>query len=211
MNIYFFCSYILLRIFLFREIKLSSPYDPLKRLFKPANESLWFIDFFFTDSKSLSGKRPKSAYGKSSSCRFSFSAARNAISKATEHVTFGFYFRTLVSSSLLGKFESHRLWAIRIFKCFSRHNSRTFRQTTLYWESWRLFHSFNNLIEWREKRVTYQQLIGDIKHTWKNIVFFHMSYYGFSHGWKSLYNTIVYMINLHIKYFLFLRRHPFHL
>ena len=29
-----------------------------------------FIDFFLTDRRSLSGKRPKSAGGKSSSCRF---------------------------------------------------------------------------------------------------------------------------------------------
>ena len=44
---------------------------------------------------------------------------------------------------------------------------REFRQTTLYRESWRLCRSFINLIEWRERRVTCQQLIGDIKHTWK--------------------------------------------
>ena len=43
-----------------------------------------FIDFVLTDRRSLSGKRPKSASGKSSSCRFSFSAERNANTKATE-------------------------------------------------------------------------------------------------------------------------------
>ena len=32
----------------------------------------------------------------SSSCRFSFSAARNAITKAAEYVTFGFSFRILI-------------------------------------------------------------------------------------------------------------------
>ena len=32
-------------------------------------------------------------------------------------------------SSFLGKFESHCLPAIRIFQCFSRHNSRKLRQT----------------------------------------------------------------------------------
>ena len=37
-----------------------------------------FIDFVLTDRRSLSGKRLKSASGKSSSCRFSFSAERNA-------------------------------------------------------------------------------------------------------------------------------------
>ena len=34
-----------------------------------------------------------------------------------------------------------------------------------------------------------------IKHTRENIVFFHLWCYGFSQGWKSLYKTIVYMIN----------------
>ena len=43
-----------------------------------------FIDFVLTDRRSLSGKRAKSARGKSSSCRFSFSAARNANIKVTE-------------------------------------------------------------------------------------------------------------------------------
>ena len=47
-----------------------------------------FIDFVLTDRRSLSGKRPKSASGKSSSCRFSFSAERNANTKATECATF---------------------------------------------------------------------------------------------------------------------------
>ena len=43
--------------------------------------------------------------------------------------------------------------------------------------------------------VTCQQLIGDIKHTWKNTIFFDVCCYDFSQGWKSLYNTLVYMIN----------------
>ena len=38
------------------------------------------------------GKRPKSASDKSSSRRFSFSAERNANTKATEYVTFGLSF-----------------------------------------------------------------------------------------------------------------------
>ena len=51
-----------------------------------------FIDFVLTDRRSFSGKRPKSAGGKSSSCRFSFSAERNANTKAAEYITFGFFF-----------------------------------------------------------------------------------------------------------------------
>ena len=54
------------------------------------------LTFFLADRRSLSGKRPKSASGKSSSCRFSFSAERNANTKATEYVTFGFSFSILV-------------------------------------------------------------------------------------------------------------------
>ena len=55
-----------------------------------------FIDFVLTDRRSLSGKRPKSTSRKSSSCRFSFSAERNANTKATENVFFGFSFSILV-------------------------------------------------------------------------------------------------------------------
>ena len=56
------------------------------------------IDFFLT-VKEVSVKQPKSAYGKSSSCRFSFSATRKAITKVTEYVTLGFSFRILVFPS----------------------------------------------------------------------------------------------------------------
>ena len=116
----------------------------------------------------LSGKRPKSASGKSFSCRFSFPATKNANTKGTEYVTFGFSFCILVFFPLLGKFERHCLSAIRIFECFSRHNPRKFWQTTLHWESWRLCRSFINVIERRQRRVTYQQLIGYINTCGKN-------------------------------------------
>ena len=46
-------------------------------------------------TENLSDTWSKSAYGKSSSCRFSFSAVGNTITKATEYVTFGFSFRLL--------------------------------------------------------------------------------------------------------------------
>ena len=51
------------------------------------------IDLVFTDRRNLSGTWPESACGKSSSCLFSFSAVRNAITKATEYITFCFSFR----------------------------------------------------------------------------------------------------------------------
>ena len=54
------------------------------------------IELVLTDRINLSGTRPKSACGKFFSCRFSSTAARNVITKATECVTFGFSFRTIV-------------------------------------------------------------------------------------------------------------------
>ena len=56
-----------------------------------------FIDVVLTDRRIISSKQPKSASGKSSSCRLSFSSERNANTKATEYVTFGFSFSILVS------------------------------------------------------------------------------------------------------------------
>ena len=57
---------------------------------------LSFIDFVLTDRRSILGKRPKQAIDKSSRCRFSFSADRNANTKTTKYVTFGFSFSILV-------------------------------------------------------------------------------------------------------------------
>ena len=54
------------------------------------------IDLVLTNRRYFLGTQQKSACNKSSSCRFSFSAARNAITKATEYVTHGFSFRILV-------------------------------------------------------------------------------------------------------------------
>ena len=54
------------------------------------------LNFVLTDRRSLSAKWPKSARGKSSSYRFSFSAEGNANIKATEYVTFSFSSNILV-------------------------------------------------------------------------------------------------------------------
>ena len=68
------------------------------------------IELVLTDRRNHSGTRPKSACGKSSSGRFSFSAARNAITKTTKYVTFGFSFRFFFGFlPFLGKFERHFL------------------------------------------------------------------------------------------------------
>ena len=124
----------------------------------------------------------KAACGKSSSCRFSFPAARIAFTEATKYVSFGFFSFVFWFSSPPRKVWTSLSVAIRIFQCFSSHNPRKFRQTTADWELWRLCRSFINLTEWRERRVMCQQLISDIKHTWKNTLFFHVCCYGFSQG-----------------------------
>ena len=96
---------------------------------------------------------------------------------------FRFSFSYISFLPLLEKFEYHCLWVAWIFQCFSSHNWWKFWQPTLDWELWKLCHSFINLTEWCERRVMCLQLIGDIKHMWKNIF---MCCYSFSQGWKSL-------------------------
>ena len=46
------------------------------------------------------------------------------------------------------KFWTSLLISIQTFQCFSSHNWRKFRQTTLDWEWWRLCHSFIHMIWW---------------------------------------------------------------
>ena len=135
------------------------------------------IDFVLIDRRNLLGTQPKLACSKSSSTRFSFSAARNAITKTTKCVTFGFYVRILVFSPL------ERSLSVS----YSGHNPTN----DLGLRMARICCSFINLTEWRKRRVTCQHLIGDIKHKCKNLKFFHVCCYGFSHRWKSLYNTVV--------------------
>ena len=88
--------------------------------------------------------RPKSACGKSSSCRFSFSAARNAITQV-KYVIFGFIFVFCFT------FASRKFWAT-----LSVWNTNCLlaakRQATLDWERPTLCNSFSNL----------KQLIDDI-------------------------------------------------
>ena len=67
-------------------------------IFNLQNSIHWLV---LINRKSLSGKRPKSASSKSSSCRFSFSAAKNANTKA---VAFGFSLCILVFS------PSRKVW-----------------------------------------------------------------------------------------------------
>ena len=96
------------------------------------------------------------------SCRFLLSAARNAITKATEFVTFSFSFRILeMDVTVCKRYEFFRVLAAII------HTNPDKRSWIENGESFTVHSS--TLTEWRERRVTYQQLIGDIKHTWKKI------------------------------------------
>ena len=81
-----------------------------------------FIDSVLTDRRSLSSKRPKPARGKSSSCRFSFSAERNANAKATEYVTFDFSspFRKVWTSLSISDTDFFLCLAVRIRDSFDK-------------------------------------------------------------------------------------------
>ena len=64
--------------------------------FNLQNSQLLILAFSLPTEEIFSGTRSKSTCGKSSSSRISFSAVRNAITKATGHVTFSFSFRILL-------------------------------------------------------------------------------------------------------------------
>ena len=116
--------------------------------FNPKNFSV--SHFFLTDRRYIFRN-----CGKSFSCGFSCSDARNATIKATEYVTFDFSFRILVlfpSKEILNvtvskKYEFFIVLAAKIRENFDK----------LPW-----IESGEDLIKWRERRVMSQQLIGDI-------------------------------------------------
>ena len=108
------------------------------------------IDLVLTDRRNLSGTQPKSSYGKSSSFRFSFSAARNDINKAPQYVTLGFSFRIWFSSPSTkhNLKNNHRLRMVKTLP-FTHQPVRVAR-----------------------KASECQQLTGDMKQTWKISHFF---------------------------------------
>ena len=135
----------------------------MNKCVEPLQKQTMGVAFFSQNSQLLtfslpkkgifSCTRPKSACGKSSSSRFSFSATRNTITQVKD-LTFSISFRILFYFPFLGNFEWHRSLELRIFLFFlSSHNSRKSRHITLDWERSLLCHSFINLT----------QLIGDIK------------------------------------------------
>ena len=90
------------------------------------------LTFSLPTKEIFSCTRPKSACGKSSSCRFSFSATRNTITQVKD-LTLGFSFRILfyilfqeiLSNIVCQKYEFF------FFFLFGSHNSRKSRHATL--------------------------------------------------------------------------------
>ena len=142
------------------------------------------IDLLLTDRRNLSVTRPKSAHGKSSSCRFSFSATRNASTEATKYVTFGFPFHILVfflfeeslNVSVRKRYIFFSVLAAIIRKNFDKQtwieNGEGFTVHSSTWPS-------GAKGEWRIS-------------SWLAIS--NTCYYGISQGWKSLNNTVGYTI-----------------
>ena len=97
-------------------------------------------------------------------------------------------------------------------RCWVEHEKRNsihlYFQATMYYFvpyiSTRGFHWLEKLALFMNEKIGSTipakswkvQLISHIKHTCKIIVFFHMCCYGFSQGWKSLYNTTVCIISV---------------
>ena len=118
-------------------------------------------ELVLTDRRNLSGTRPKSACGISSGCRFSFLAARNPITKATQYVTFGFSFRILVfflfQESLNVTVCKRHGFFILLAAIIENKNDLGLRVV----KALPFIHQPDREAR---RRVTCQQLIGDIKH-----------------------------------------------
>ena len=113
----------------------------MKKCVEPLQKQTMGVAFFLQNSQLLtfaltkkeifSCTRPKSACGKSSSCRFSFSATRNTITQVKEltsgfsfRILFHFPFQAILSDIVCQKYEF--FWFF-----FSSHNSRKSRHATL--------------------------------------------------------------------------------
>ena len=124
-----------------------------------------------TDRRSLLSTRPKSSCGKSSSCWLSFLAARNAITKDTEYVTFGFSFH------ILSSFPSRKVWTSLSlsdtnFLVFKQPLSEKIPTNDLGLKMVETSPFLHQPDRVARKASDVQQLIGDIKHTWKIRCFF---------------------------------------
>ena len=109
----------------------------------------------------------------------------------TENVTFGFSFRISVSFPF---YESLNVTVWKWYRFFCVLAAKSEKLPTndhglRMAKTLPFIHQPDRLA-----RKASDELIGDIKCAWKNIVFFHVRHYGFPQGWQSLYNTVVYMI-----------------
>ena len=133
-----------------------------------------------------------SACGKSySSCRFSFSVARNTITKV-----FRFFFSYFGFLLLLGK-----VWtSLSVIKRYGFFNVLA----AIIWKNSDKRPWIENGEGFAVRSLTWLSVVGEVSAAdWryqthvKNTVFFQVCSYGFSQGWKSLYNTVVYMIKIY--------------
>ena len=146
-----------------------------------------------TDRRSLSGKRPKSPSGKSSTCRFSFSAERNANTNVTEYATFGFSFSVLVFFPFwksLNLIVCQRYGIFSVLATIIRESSD--KQLVLrIVKTLPFIHQPDRVAP---KASDVKAADWPYQHAKKNDIFL-VCCYGFSQGRKSLYNTAVYVIN----------------
>ena len=106
-----------------------------------------------------------------SSCRFSFSAERNFNTKATEQATFGFYFSVLVFflfQESLNHIVCQRYGFFSVLAAIIRESSEKQHVLRIV----KACCSFISLTEWRQRRVTYKQLISYINTLGKKSTFF---------------------------------------
>ena len=140
------------------------------------------LSFSLPSEEIFSGTPPKSHCGNSLNCQFLFLSEMPLPKPLRMQLrVFLLYFGFL---PLQENFEHHCLKAIQIFQCFSSHNQKKIWQMTLDWEWWRLYLSFISKTEWCERRVMCQQLIGNIKHTWKTTYFFTSVVTAFLRAWN---------------------------
>ena len=149
-----------------------------------------FIDFVLTERRILSGKRPKSVSDKSFSCRISSSAERNANTKATEYITFGFSFSILIFFAF---WESLKFTVCQWYGFFSVSAAiiRESSDKQLVFRIVKALPFIHQPDRVAPKASDVSAADWLYQHTWKNTIFFHVCCYGFSQGRKSLYNPAV--------------------
>ena len=140
------------------------------------------LNAVLTDRRSLSGKQPKSANGKSSSCQFSFLDKRNANTEVTEYATFGFslvYWFPSLSRKLWTSLSASDKDFLSVLAAIIWENSD--KQLVLrIMKALPFIHQPDQVVP----KATDVQLIGYIN-TCEKIQYFFTCCYSFSQGQKS--------------------------